>query len=276
MRNRPPDALPVKEHVRRFATVFTESGRPCHFELVTESESATSGNGLVAEVCAGEHTVVRELLCNRAEESERLGGRPEVTHMPGQHHEKRLRLLRSESNRHTFFLRPAYLIAELRVEASEQRVCFTWKVEDDRDLAVRCGEVDREGHPTAQFEQLDIVATCNLDAFLYERPDSGSRAKRTTVVEKRHRNQIVPEHHALHSNKRKHTNQRSALASRQVDAFVAENILDYPPPPKLMKMGVADLVRRKGVPLQTKPRKSLNRNRQATPWFICERSRSHK
>src|SRR4051812_43596811 len=101
--------------------------------------------------------------------------------MPRQNREKRIDLLRSESDGYAFFLRSAYLTAELRLEAAKERIRVTRKIADNGDFSMRCCEGNWEGHTTSQFQQFDIVTTRDRDTLLDHGSDSRNRAKRTAI-----------------------------------------------------------------------------------------------
>ena len=103
----------------------------------------------------------------------------------------------------------------------------------------------------SEFEQLDLFTLRKRDSLADERANSSLRPERSTVIQKRHRHEIVPEHDATHAHERKHSNKISFdVAGCEVDALMAKYLLDQSAPAKPVKMSVPRLFARKPIPFR--------------------------
>src|SRR6478736_6511558 len=90
--------------------------------------------------------------------------------------------------------------------------------------------------------------------------------QRTTVVQKRHRNQVMSEQGASHSHQWKYTSQAAVItASREINALVRENALHHRAPAKAMKVCETNLRAGEQIPLWRRSAKLRNGDRHAAP-----------
>ncbi len=92
----------------------------------------------------------------------------------------------------------------------------------------------------AQLEEIHARAPRLRGRVLDEEPLRRSRSDRPTVIEERHRNEVVPEQPAAHPHEWQHTLPRPVLiGSDAVQAFVAQYVgHDFAPPRDVTKGGV--------------------------------------
>src|SRR6266571_727129 len=264
--NRPLHARPIQQHVGRCPIERAKRRSPRHLELITKAESAAGGNRAAVDVSAREPRVVRKLPRDLLKKSERLGRRPQIAHVLREHPEKRRDLIATEPDRGSGFQRSPNLTAKFRVEAVEQLLRRGRQVENNRDLPVRSTERCLYSSSIPEFEQLDLFPLRKRDSRIDERANPFLCSQWPTVIQKRHRHEIVPEHDATHAHERKHSNQISFdVTGCEVNAVMAKYLVDQSAPAKLVKMSVPRLFARKLIPFRLIPLVTRDGNCHAAP-----------
>src|SRR5437868_8012222 len=103
----------------------------------------------------------------------------------------------------------------------------------------------------AHFQKLDAIATRHRNCFGDERTNRSVATDWPAVIDEGHRDQIMSEHYAAHSNQWQDTYEFSSRISRgKIDTLMPEYPLDNSAPAQSMEMRVAFLRRRELVPLR--------------------------
>ena len=118
----------------------------------------------------------------------------------------------------------------------------------------------------SEFEQLDLFTLRKRDSLIDERANPFLRPQWPTVIQKRHRHEVVPEHDATDAHERKHSHQISFdVTSCEVNAVMAKYLVDQSAPAKPVKMSVPRLFARKPIPFRLIPLVTRDGNGHAAP-----------